>query len=372
MKKAFALPAIRKSADGLWQRINPFGDTTPRELSLFCQQFGIMFSAGVDIITCLDILDGEGRNPRFRRAIGQLKQSIQQGLSLSSAASRLPQSFPPLFIAMVKAGELGGSLDRILSNLGNYFEEQADIRSQTFHTLLYPVIVLVIAIAVIIFLLSSVVPIFISIFESMDAPIPQATQILIAVSSGFTRIWPFLLGLVLLIPIIAKRIPEESGLRWNWDRFTLSLPIAGPRIYYADSIRFCQSLAILLENGVELMTALTVVEQVIHNRFTRSRFVQARLDVRQGKRLADSLKDTRIIKPDFYQMVRVGEQSGSLDQVLFKIADYYKSENERRLKTLMTAAEPAILVVVGLFVMAIALSIMTPIYQMYNSYANIL
>lgn len=371
------MKASESSASNLLQKklmhfIRPLFAVSPRELGIFCEEVSVMYGAGVELVTCLEILGPDGKNKFFSEDIQNVKKRVQQGASLSEATAASPDSFPPLFISMIQAGELGGSLDQIFKNLGDYYHSQAALKSKLFHTLLYPVIVLIIAVLVVLFLLTSVIPIFVNIFNAMDAKIPLVTQILMDVSAGVTKGLPFFIILIVLLFCFFKRLPAESTFRYQCDRLLLKLPAVGKMIYYVESLRFADALGILLSNGIELMTALKVVENTIGNRYIRTEFSHVRLAVRQGSPFAESLKATGIIEADFYQMVRVGEQSGALDRSLKTIAAFYKEESDRRLKTMMTIIEPAILVIVGLFVMFIVLSIMTPIYEIYQGYANIL
>lgn len=348
------------------------GKVSPKELGIFCGELSVMLGAGVGIISCLKVLGGEGRKSPFCRDILSVMEKIKRGSSMSSAAAAYPKSFPPLFVSMVKAGEIGGSLDEIFKDLSGYFEEEADIRNRLFSAILYPFIVLIVAAAVIIFLIVTVVPIFVSIFESMGTDVPLMTRILLEIGRIFKFVIPIFILIIISLAFLRKKSPPDSLFRLRWDAFVLRLSGIGKTVYDLECVRFTKALSILLGNGVELMTSLKAAESIISNAVIRREFSKVRSSVRSGGQCSDLFKNSEIFEPEFYQMIRVGEQSGTLAEIFSKISDYYRTKGERNIKTFMTIFEPVVMIIVGLIVLFIVLSIMMPIYQIYQDYTTML
>ena len=362
------IQSLRQTRDYLFK----IGRVSSRDLALFSTHFSLLLSAGVDIITTLTILKNDGQHKHFQNNLETIIHLIKSGHSLSDSFSRFPGSFPSFFISMIKTGELGGMLDRILTDLSAYYEEEADFKDEFIQILLYPIIVLCIACAVITFLLVTVVPVFVSIFQSMGSNIPLPTQVLLYTGIAVKYLLPFLLLLVILT-FLAFRLSPKNGKLISWrDQLFLKLPIIGKTIYYFECLRFAKALAILQDRGVELIVSLQIVSFIIQNTALRNAFLQACDRVKHGNLLSESLKKSHIIQDDFYQILLVGENSGSLSHALNSIANHYSAEGKRRLKMAVTIFEPLVLVLIGFIVMFIILSIMMPIYQIYNGYADLI
>ena len=360
------------SLRNIFYRVFKIGRVSTRDLAVFASHFSLLLSSGVDIVTTLDILKGDDRHRRFQKNLDAIIKLIQSGRSISDAFSRFPASFTPFFISMLKTGELGGSLDKILSDLSSYYEEEADFKDEFIQILLYPIIVLCISLAVITFLLVSVVPVFVSIFESMGSDIPLLTRILLHIGTLIKYLLPMILLCVIFLFLAFRLSPKNGKLIRLRDKLLLRIPVIGKTIYYFECLRFAKALAILQDRGIEIIVSLQIVSDVIQNIALRSVFLQACDRVKQGMLLSESLKMSQIIQNDFYQILRVGENSGSMGTALNNIAGHYSAEGKRRLKIIMTIFEPLVLVLVGLVVMFIILSIMMPIYQIYNGYADLI
>ena len=360
------------SLRNIYYRVFRIGRVSTRDLANFSSHFSLLLSSGVDIVTTLDILKGDDRHRRFQKNLEGVIRLIQSGCSISDAFSRFPASFKPFFISMLKTGEMGGSLDRILSDLSVYYEEEADFKDEFIQILLYPIIVLCISLAVITFLLVSVVPVFVSIFESMGSDIPLLTRILLHIGTLIKYSLPMILLCVIFLFLAFRFSPKNGKLIRLRDNLLLRVPVIGKTIYYFECLRFAKALAILQDRGIEIIVSLQIVSDVIQNIALRSIFLQACDRVKQGMLLSESLKMSQIIQNDFYQILRVGENSGSMGTALNNIAGYYSAEGKRRLKIITTIFEPLVLVLVGLVVMFIILSIMMPIYQIYNGYADLI
>ena len=360
------------SLRNIYYRVFRIGRVSTRDLANFSSHFSLLLSSGVDIVTTLDILKGDDRHRRFQKNLEGVIRLIQSGCSISDAFSRFPASFKPFFISMLKTGEMGGSLDRILSDLSVYYEEEADFKDEFIQILLYPIIVLCISLAVITFLLVSVVPVFVSIFESMGSDIPLLTRILLHIGTLIKYLLPMILLCVIFLFLAFRFSPKNGKLIRLRDNLLLRVPVIGKTIYYFECLRFAKALAILQDRGIEIIVSLQIVSDVIQNIALRSIFLQACDRVKQGMLLSESLKMSQIIQNDFYQILRVGENSGSMGTALNNIAGHYSAEGKRRLKIITTIFEPLVLVLVGLVVMFIILSIMMPIYQIYNGYADLI
>jgi type IV pilus assembly protein PilC len=273
----------------------------------------------------------------------------------------------------VRTAETGGDTVKILENLSVYYANQAQLKSQVFHAFLYPTIVAGVALAVIIFLLTTVMPIFVEIITAMGSEIPPTTAALLAISSGAAYVLPILLLIVILGVLLARlfreRVPSLEKFR---DRIVLHLPVMGKITSYREWLRLTDALEILLSNGVNLLYALEVAGGVTENRHLQREMAKLQDGVRSGHALSESLAKASVFDQNFYQMVRVGESSGTMADVLGKISLYYRDELDRWIKTVTTIMEPAVLIAVGLVVMFIVVSVMSPIYTIYEGYIQLM
>lgn len=342
--------------------------TSSRALGLFCQQLQMLLGAGIVPVDAFNILAAERRGRQLGEDARQVADRIRQGNSLSASVAFSPKSFPPLVTNMLKAAERGGGLDRVLQGLTDYYDNQADLKSRLIQALIYPIIVIVVAVAVGVFLLTTVFPAIIGTIVSLDGEVPTPTRMLLGMSEFVSSGWPVLLLLMIALVggILAARHHEGFGF-W-WDRWVLKLPVIGRLTYYMQGLRLAESLGILLGNGVDMLSSLDTVAEVLTNRLFKAELQGIKEKVRRGHALGKCFDESSLFKGALCQMVAVGERAGTLEESLYRAADYYTQESKRWMKNLSTVLEPALILCLGLMVMFFAVSLMAPIYQVYEGY----
>ncbi|MEG1433566.1 type II secretion system F family protein [Eubacterium sp.] len=342
--------------------------TSSRALGLFCQQLQMLLGAGIAPVDAFNTLAAERRGRQLGEDARRVANKIRQGNSLSDSAASSPKSFPPLVINMLKAAERGGGLDRVLEGLTDYYDHQADLKSRLIQALLYPVIVIVVAVAVGVFLLTTVFPAIIGTIVSLDGEVPAPTRMLLGMSEFVSSGWPVLLLLMIVLVggILAAR--RHEGFRFWWDRWVLKVPVIRRLIYYMQGLRLAESLGILLGNGVDMLSSLDTVAEVLTNRLFKAELQGIKEKVRRGHALGKCFDESSLFKGALCQMVAVGERAGTLEESLYRAADYYTQESKRWMKNLSTVLEPALILCLGLMVMFFAVSLMAPIYQVYEGY----
>lgn len=339
------------------------------DLGIFCEQSGILLSSGIPIVDVLRTLGGQTKNKSFSEQIKSVQDMIVQGHRLSESFEKSGKKLPQVFIQMLKVGESSGDLDKIFKSLGVFYQEQDEIRKEVSGTLIYPVIVIIVALAVVIFLLTFVLPVFQDIFLSMDVELPLLTQVFLKISSFVRNTW--WLGIIIFpLAILAIRATRKSAnIALFEDQLVLKMPIIGKLLFNLETIRFSKALGILLGSGIDIVTALDIGSGVVSNRYIRSQiqFVSGR--VRTGAGLTESFLKTHLFQSSFCEMIAVGEETGLLDSALLRVSEYYEKEFRRSTKKITTILEPVVIVFVGVIVFMIVLSTMMPmfgIYEMYN------
>lgn len=337
---------------------------TAKDLVLFSRQLSTLVSAGVPIVQSLAILEEQAENPTFRDVISAVRDDIEAGLSISDALRKHPEAFPEIYTAMVKAGELGGILDTILERLSGFLEAAEALRAKVKAAMMYPGIVLSVCGAVTIFLLAFVIPTFKAIFESFGKELPLPTQVLIDLSDGIRARW----YLIFILPAAAyygvKKWYTTPGGRRFIDGRLLQAPIFGILLKKVAVAKFTRTLGTLIKSGVPIMQGLETVAATAGNVVIESAVLSARDSIREGGRLADPLKKSALFPPMVTQMIGVGEETGSLDQMLVKIADFYDQEVDTAVKGLTSMIEPIVIVIMGVVIGTIVIAMFMPMFEM--------
>lgn len=340
------------------------GKVGSNDLMLFSRQLSTLVSAGVPIVQGLAILESQAENPAFKEVLGAVKTDIESGLSISDALKKHPNAFPDLYCAMVKAGELGGILDTILERLTSYLESSEGLKAKVKSAMMYPAIVLSICGLVTVFLFVFVIPTFKNIFSSFGAELPLPTQLVIGISDWMKEQWYIVAG----APFAAwkgfeKFYATPKGQRWV-DAKVLTLPIFGPILKKVAVARFTRTLGTLLKSGVPIMQALETVAQTAGNVVIAEAVLQTRESIREGGHLSDPLKKSGLFPNMVTSMISVGEETGALDIMLNKIADFYDSEVDAAVKGLTSMIEPIVIVVMGLIIGTIVVAMFMPMFAM--------
>ncbi len=332
-------------------------------ISRFTRQFATMIGAGLPMVQCLEILSQQMESPELRRKIGEVKESVQAGTTLAEALSRHKKVFDDLYVNMVDAGEIGGALDTILVRLAIYREKADALARKVKGAMIYPAVVMTVAIAVTFIMLTYIVPIFAKMFEGLGAELPGPTQFVLSLSA-FLR-GNILTGLGLLVALIIayKYYSKTPSARLNIDRVKLKLPLLGDLIRKSVIARFSRTLATLISSGVSILDALDITARTSGNRVIHDAIKKSILSIAEGETITQPLKESKVFPPMVVQMISVGEKTGGLDEMLTKIADFYDEEVDAAVAALTSIIEPVIIVFMGIVIGGILIAMYLPMFD---------
>lgn len=334
---------------------------------IFSRQLATMIDAGIAIVRCLDILEGQTKEPVLRAVIGQCKKDVKGGLSLTDAFSKHPNVFNRLYVNMVKAAETGGILDKILERLSVFQETEQEIRGKIKSAMIYPILVLVFATIMVIVMFIVVLPKFKEIFESMNVEMPPATKALFAMSDFLTGYWYILLGIIIAGFFGYRWYSRTEKGAWRIDLLKLKAPVIGVLVQKMAISRFSRTFATLIASGVPMMRSLEIVCETAGNRVIAHAIDNARNAIREGQKISTPLVQSGLFPAMVTHMIDVGEETGRLSEMLAKVSDFYDQEVDNAVKGLTSMIEPCLMVVMGGLVGFIAISIMAPIFKLISS-----
>jgi type IV pilus assembly protein PilC len=342
------------------------GGVSSKSLAIFTRQFSVMIDAGLPLVQCLEILGSQQENKTFARIIQQTRMDVESGASLADAMRRHPKAFDELYTNMVAAGEAGGILDTILKRLATYIEKAVKLRSQVKGAMVYPVAVLSIAAIVIAVILWKVIPVFASMFEGLGATLPAPTRFVIWLSKRMAQFLPFgVIGGILGV-ILFRRYYATYGGRRVVDRTLLRMPILGTIMRKIAVARFCRTLSTLISSGVPILDGLEITAKTAGNAIVEDAIMVVRKAVEGGLSVAQPLKETGVFPAMVVQMIGVGEQTGALDAMLAKIADFYEEEVDQAVANLLTLLEPVMILFLGVTVGGIIISMYLPMFDLIS------
>jgi type IV pilus assembly protein PilC len=336
-----------------------------KELAVFTRQFSVMIDAGLPLVQCLEILASQQENKTFQKVLAGTRASVEGGSTLSAAMKQYPKVFDPLYSNMVEAGETGGILDTILQRLSTYIEKNVKLKAAVKSALIYPVGVITVAGLVITLLLWKVVPIFATLFAGLGVELPLPTKIVIALSNFIGSIFGLLIIVGLVGSIIGLKIwyGTPQG-RFVLDTITLKLPILGMVMRKIAVARFTRTLGTLISSGVPILESLDITAKTSGNAVVERALFKVRKALEEGKSLTDPLKESGVFPGMVTQMIAVGEQTGAMDAMLQKIADFYEDEVDAAVKDLLTALEPIMIVFLGVVVGGVVISMYLPLFSL--------
>jgi type IV pilus assembly protein PilC len=342
------------------------GGIRQKAVAVFTRQFSVMIDAGLPLVQCLDILGQQQDNKAFQKVILQVRQDVEAGSSLADALRKHPQAFSDLYVHMVAAGEAGGILDTILQRLANYIEKSVKLRSQVRSAMIYPLAVITIAIVVVYVILWKVIPVFATLFESLGTQLPFLTQVIVNLSRFIGNFW-WLIFLVIGGAIFALRqyYRTEAG-RYQIDKLMLKAPVLGMLLRKIAVARFCRTLGTLLSSGVAILESLEITARTAGNAVIEESILKVRKDVEEGKSLAEPLARTEQFPPMVCQMVGVGEQTGAMDTMLSKIADFYEDEVDAAVEGMMALLEPVMIAFLGVVIGTIVVAMYLPMFSLIS------
>ncbi|MBI2815769.1 MAG: type II secretion system F family protein [Acidobacteria bacterium] len=337
---------------------------TAKEQAVFFRQFSVMIDSGLPLVQCLEILAGNQENVAFKKVLTQVRGKVESGSTLSNAMNEHPKVFDTLTVNMIDAGETGGILDTILQRLSGYVEKAVKLRAAVKSALIYPVSVVSIAVLVITLLLWKVVPIFANLFAGLGVEMPLPTKIVIGLSNFIGSFgWVFIVaGIVIFFAF--KSVYRTEGGRYSVDSVMLRLPVFGMLLRKIAVARFTRTLGTLITSGVPLMEALVITARTSGNAVIEATIMKVRKAVEEGRTLTDPLKESEVFPNMVTQMIGVGEQTGAMDTMLQKIADFYEDEVDSAVKDMLTLLEPMIILFLGISVGGVVIAMYLPMFKL--------
>jgi type IV pilus assembly protein PilC len=354
---------VRRKAREFHLRIPGFAAVTTKDILVFTRQFSVMIDAGLPLVQALDIIGTQADNPAFKTVLLQVKRRVESGSTFADALGDHPKVFDALFVQLVRAGEIGGILDTILQRLGAYIEKNEKLKRRVKGAMVYPSIVLSVAVLVTVILLAYVTPTFEKMFKDFGGAMPAPTQFLINLSHGLTENWYVFAGVPVLLVVAFQAFVRNPRGRELWDAFTLKLPLFGPLVRKVAVARFTRTLGTMLSSGVPILDALEIVAKSAGNKVIEKAVLYVRAKISEGKNMASPLTEAKVFPPMVVQMIGVGEATGAMDQMLAKIADFYDDEVDVAVAALTSMIEPIMMVFLGGVVGGFLVAMYLPIFN---------
>ena len=338
-----------------------------KDIAVFCRQFYVMLDSGLSIGKSLNILIEQCEKPKLREALIGVNGDLKRGETLASSMRKRKDVFPNLLTSMIDAGERSGNLDIILKRMAEYYEKETKIRGKIKSAMIYPIVLGVVAIIAITFILTFVMPTFVQMFEENNVDLPMSTKMVLGTSKmlGKYGIIIFLI-LVTAIILLGKYLKSEEG-QYKLSSINLKIPVIKKLTQKIIVSRFTRTMGIVSSSGMSLVTSIEIVASVVGNKIAEKELLKVKEKVLKGEGLGDSIMNIKIFPPMLASMVKIGEEAGSLDSILDKTADFYDDELEREIKTATALIEPSMIVLMGIIIGFLLISILTPMFKMYNS-----
>lgn len=337
-----------------------------KDIAVFSRQLSAMLNAGVTLIKALNILYLQVEKKNIKESIKRLYESVQKGDQLSEAMKKQEKVYPEIMISMIEAGEASGRLDSVIAKVAETFEKDVKLRNKIKSSMMYPIILAVLCILVVLILVMKVLPVFMGMFTA-EMTLPLPTRMVMGFSDIMTAYWYIvMLAVVVIILVLRIYISTEEGKK-NWHSMLLRLPIIGNTITKISAVRFSRTLSTLLSSGMTLIQSLEIVIQVVGNRVIMEGLNITKEDIRKGMPLSQSLRKANVLPPMVYSMISIGEESGSIEDMLTKTSEYYDDEVESAIQKMVSLLEPILIVFMGVIVGFIIISIMLPMLEIYQS-----
>src|SRR3989454_2490364 len=354
---------IKKKPIQISIKLPGFGGIGQKDIVVFTRQFATMIDAGLPLVQCLDILSGQLDNMAFREVLTKVKIKVESGSTLADALKEHPKVFDTLFVQLVAAGEIGGILDTILNRLAAYIEKNEKLKSKVKGAMVYPSIVLVVAVGVTVVLLLFVTPTFEKMFKDFGGAMPAPTQIVIDLSKFLQKYILLMIVATIAAAIVFTTWKNTKKGREQWDRFTIQTPVFGPLIRKVAVARFTRTLGTMISSGVPILDALEVVAKSAGNAMVEKAIRYTKEKISEGKTIVQPLAETKVFPSMVVQMIGVGEATGAMDQMLTKIADFYDDEVDAAVAALTSLIEPVMMVFLGGVVGGFLIAMYLPIFS---------
>ncbi|MCD6360620.1 MAG: type II secretion system F family protein [Armatimonadetes bacterium] len=335
-----------------------------KDLAIFCRQFSTMINAGVSLVRCLDVLEQQSANVTLKEIIRDIQKEVEGGATLSRSMAKFPRVFSELAVGLVRAGEVGGVLDETLDRLAGFMEADLALRQKIKSSMTYPVLVLFVAVGIVTFLVTFILPKFMQLFLDLgmeESDFPAPTRFMMNVSHFMTSKWYIMIGIVVGLWIAIGRIKRTKTGKRYYDTVMLKLPVFGSLNHKVAVARFARTLSTLLASGVPILQALETVAGTVANDIISDAILLARASIREGDTIADPLTESKMFPPMVVQMITIGEETGQLDSMLEKVADFYEREVDAAVESLTSALEPVMIVTLGVIVGFIVIAMFLPL-----------
>lgn len=358
---------VEEVKQGIKFDFKSFKKVTTKDIAVFCRQFYTMLDAGSTINNSIHILAEQNTNKKLRDALNNIEEELRKGETLSQSMRNQQGIFPDLLISLVETGEVSGTLDIIMNRMATHYEKESKINNKIKNAMIYPAVLSVVALSVIIFILSFVMPIFVSMFESSGVDLPASTRIMLGLSKGIKNYWLLILLIIILIVMgIRYYFKTEEG-QLTKDKMKLSFPVIKKLNEKIIVSRFTRTLATVIASGISVVQGLQIVSGVVGNKVAEESLLNVKDKLIRGEGLSEPLKETKIFPPMLSSMVKIGEESGALDEILNKTADFYDEELEAEIQTFTSLLEPIMIAIVGIIIGIMIISIIQPMFGMYNT-----
>lgn len=344
-----------------------FTKVKTKDIAVFCRQFYTMLNAGATINTCLNVLGEQIINKKLRNSVITVEENVRKGLTFSEAMKKEKNVFPDLLVNMVQSGEVSGNLDTIMRRMSEHYEKETKLNNKVKAAMVYPIVLGVMSVTIVIGLLIFVMPMFVEMFKESGGQLPLPTKILLAVSNSLKENWYLIIiGLIILIFVLKKYFKTENGQLIS-NRLKLTLPIFRNINEKIIISRFTRTLSTVLASGITLIQGLQVVAKVVGNKIVENKILDVREQMMKGGGISEPLKRVGFFPPMLCAMVKIGEESGSLDEILNKTADFYDDELDTAIQQFTSILEPIMIVIMGVVIGFMIISIMLPMFDMYGN-----
>jgi len=372
-KKRIIITSVREKPKGFKMNMPGMGPgVTTRDLAIFTRQFATMINAGLPLVQCLDILSKQTENVAFRQIISSVTREVEAGNTLAESLGKKENQrvFDELFVNMVEAGEAGGILDDILMRLATFIEKAEALKRKVQGAMVYPGVVMTVAIMATSFMLIFIIPTFAKMFTGFGAELPLPTKIVMGLSSFLRAYWWAMILSIVGVGVGLQRYYRTEPGHLNIDRLLLKIPVLGDVLRKGAVARFTRTLGTLISSGVPILTGLEITARTSGNRVIQAAIMAARASIREGETIAAPLRESNVFPPMVVQMISVGEETGALDDMLTRIADFYDSEVDTAVDALTSLIEPIMIVFMGGVVGGMVVAMYLPMFKLINVVAG--
>ncbi len=372
-KKRIIITSVREKKQDVKFTMPAFGPpVSTRDLAIFTRQFATMINAGLPLVQCLDILSKQTEKEKFRGIIGQTMRDVEAGTTLAEALAKKENqsAFDELFVNMVEAGEAGGILDEILQRLATFIEKAEALRRKIQGAMVYPGVVMTVAVAATSFMLIFIIPTFAKIFVAFGGDLPLPTKIVMMLSDVLRAYWWVMLGIIIGLVVGVQRYYQTEGGRMQIDKLLLRIPVLGDVLRKGSVARFTRTLGTLISSGVPILTGLEITARTAGNRVIQEAIMAARASIREGETISAPLRHSNVFPPMVVSMISVGEETGALDDMLTRIADFYDDEVDTAVDSLTSLIEPMMIVFMGTVIGGMVVAMYLPMFKLVNVVAG--